>query len=94
VTARRLTLAGFLILAFVVMLRPVGPQQVRVYRIGVVLQGGAYFTALDGLRDGLREMGFEEGKQFLLVASFRKPGGDSPAFTGSSPISQQSVSSF
>jgi putative ABC transport system substrate-binding protein len=41
-------------------------QQARVYRIGVVLQGGSYSAAIDGLRDGLRELGFEEGKQFIL----------------------------
>ena len=35
----------------------------RVYRIGVVLQGGPYFAAVDGLRAGLKELGFEEGKQ-------------------------------
>ena len=38
-------------------------QQVRVYRVGVVHQGGAYLRAVDGLRDGLKELGFEEGKQ-------------------------------
>src|SRR5215831_14966480 len=42
-------------------------QQAHAYRIGVVLQGGAYLQAVDGLRDGLRELGFEEGKQFLLL---------------------------
>jgi putative tryptophan/tyrosine transport system substrate-binding protein len=41
-------------------------QQARVYRIGVILQGGPYYAAIDGLRDGLRELGLEEGKQFLL----------------------------
>src|SRR5713101_3926198 len=41
-------------------------QQARVYRIGVILQGGSYFAAIDGLRDGLRELGLEEGKQFVL----------------------------
>jgi putative tryptophan/tyrosine transport system substrate-binding protein len=42
-------------------------QQARVYRVGVVLQGGQYFSAIDGLRDGLRELGLEEGKQFVLL---------------------------
>jgi putative ABC transport system substrate-binding protein len=41
-------------------------QQARVYHIGVILQGGPYFAAIDGLRDGLRELGLEEGKQFVL----------------------------
>jgi ABC-type uncharacterized transport system substrate-binding protein len=38
-------------------------QQIQVHRVGVVHQGGAYTEAVDGLRDGLRELGFEEGKQ-------------------------------
>src|SRR5262245_13357558 len=38
-------------------------QPPRLYRVGVVLQGDPYYPAVDGLRDGLRELGFEEGKQ-------------------------------
>jgi len=41
-------------------------QQARVYPVGVVLEGGPYFAAIDGLRDGLKELGLEEGKQFVL----------------------------
>jgi putative ABC transport system substrate-binding protein len=41
-------------------------QQARVYRVGVVLQGGPYSAAIDGLRNGLKELGLEEGKQFVL----------------------------
>ncbi len=41
-------------------------QQARVYRVGVVLQGGPYLGAVDGLRKGLAELGLEEGKQFIL----------------------------
>jgi len=41
-------------------------QQARVYHIGVVLHGGPYYEALDGLRDGLRELGLEEGMQFVF----------------------------
>ena len=36
--------------------------------MGVVLHGGPYSSAIDGLRDGLRELGLEEGKQFVLHA--------------------------
>ena len=63
---RRLSLTGILILALFTMPHSVEAQQARGYRIGVVLQGGSYSAAIDGLRDGLRELGFEEGKQFLL----------------------------
>ncbi len=41
-------------------------QQTRVYRLGVILQGGPYFAAVDGLRNGLRELGLEERKGFVL----------------------------
>jgi putative ABC transport system substrate-binding protein len=41
-------------------------QQARVYRVGVVLQGGPYSGAVDGLRKGLAELGLEEGKQLIL----------------------------
>jgi putative ABC transport system substrate-binding protein len=41
-------------------------QQARVYRIGVIHHGGVYLTAVDGLRDGLKALGFEEGKHYVL----------------------------
>ncbi len=41
-------------------------QQAKVYRVGVILQGGPFYTMLDGLRDGLKELGFAEAKQFLF----------------------------
>src|SRR5262245_6136001 len=41
-------------------------QQARVYRVGVILHGGPYALAIDGLRDGLRELRFEEGKEFVF----------------------------
>jgi putative tryptophan/tyrosine transport system substrate-binding protein len=41
-------------------------QQGKVYRVGVIYQGGPYKAVVDGLRDGLRQLGYEEGKQLLL----------------------------
>ena len=41
-------------------------QPARVYRVGVVHQGGAYSKAVVGLREALKELGFEEGKQVIL----------------------------
>jgi putative ABC transport system substrate-binding protein len=43
-----------------------GAQQAKPHRIGVLLQGGAGYEAIDGLRQGLRELGYEEGKQIVL----------------------------
>lgn len=41
-------------------------QEARVYRVGVIVQGPPYYRAINGLRDGLREFGLEEGKQFVV----------------------------
>src|SRR5713226_2986076 len=41
-------------------------QQAKVYRIGVLLPGSPWYVAIDGLRQGLRELGLEEGKHFVL----------------------------
>jgi putative tryptophan/tyrosine transport system substrate-binding protein len=46
--------------------RAAAAQQARVYRVGVVLQGGPYSGAVDGLRKALGELGLEEGKQLIL----------------------------
>ena len=40
--------------------------QTKIYRIGVILQGGPYDAAVDGLKDGLKELGFGEGQQYAL----------------------------
>jgi len=42
------------------------PAQPRVYRVGVLLQGGPYYAAIEGLKDGLRDLGFQEGRNFVL----------------------------
>ena len=41
-------------------------QAGKRYRIGIVLEGGPYYTMIDGLRNGLKELGFEEGRQYIL----------------------------
>ena len=65
-TASRPILTGILILALFAAPLAVEAQQARVYRVGVILHGGPYSAAVDGLRDGLRELGFEEGRQFVF----------------------------
>ena len=42
-------------------------QPAKPYRIGVILPGGPLHEAIDGLRDGLRQLGLEEGKHFSLT---------------------------
>jgi putative ABC transport system substrate-binding protein len=41
-------------------------QQPKAYRVGVLLPGETWHEIVDGLRVGLRKLGFEEGKQFVL----------------------------
>jgi len=41
-------------------------QPAKVYHVGVVSPGGPYNRAVEGLRDGLREQGLNEGKQYVL----------------------------
>ena len=52
-------------------------QPAKPYRIGVLLPGGAQYETLNGMRDGLKELGLEEGKQFILVIKDTK--GDAAA---------------
>ena len=56
---------------------PVQAQQQKVYRIGVLFPGGPLSETIDGLRKGLKELGFEEGKQFTLA--IRDTKGDAKA---------------
>ena len=42
-------------------------QQPKVYRVGVLLPGEAWYEIIDGLRVGLKHLGLEEGKQYALA---------------------------
>jgi putative ABC transport system substrate-binding protein len=42
-------------------------QQPKVYRVGVLLPGEAWYEIIDGLRVGLKQLGLEEGKQYALA---------------------------
>jgi len=41
-------------------------QTHKPYRVGVIHEGGEYNAIVDGLKDGLRELGLEPGKDVLL----------------------------
>src|SRR5215471_9618539 len=41
-------------------------QQPKAPKIGVILQGGPWYAVVEGLRDGLNELGLVEGKNFVL----------------------------
>jgi len=42
-------------------------QPSKPYRVGVILPGGAQYTTLEGFRQGLRDLGLEEGKHIALT---------------------------
>lgn len=42
------------------------------YRIGAVIPGGAQYETLQGLRDGLKELGLVDGKQFVIIVKDSK----------------------
>src|SRR5438445_4175480 len=41
-------------------------QQAKIHRVGVIHEGGPFYLLVDGLKDGLRELGFAEGKHYVL----------------------------
>jgi putative tryptophan/tyrosine transport system substrate-binding protein len=45
---------------------PAKAQQSKPYRVGVLVPGEAWYEIIDGLRVGLKQLGFEEGKQYFL----------------------------
>ena len=66
-----------LLCAMLLALCPSAAAQQKVYRIGVLFPGGPLSETVDGLRKGLKELGFEEGKQFTLA--IRDTKGDAKA---------------
>jgi putative ABC transport system substrate-binding protein len=41
-------------------------QQTKIYRIGVIQEGGPTFESVLGLKEGLRQLRFDEGNHYLL----------------------------
>ena len=61
------SLAHFCLLMTVLLITDsVEAQPTKVFRVGVIHQGGPYKAVVNGLQDGLRQLGLEEGKQFSL----------------------------
>jgi putative ABC transport system substrate-binding protein len=64
---RRAFLSGTGAVLLAAPLAVAAQQAGKVYHVGVVLEGGPYYAEVDGLRAGLKELGFEEGKQYVLL---------------------------
>jgi ABC-type uncharacterized transport system substrate-binding protein len=61
----------WLAILVIVLISPSGgvaaqAQPAKPARIGVVLQGGTWYDAIDGLKQGMADLGYAEGKQFVL----------------------------
>lgn len=59
---------GFVVGICTLALPVAAGAQARLYRVGVVFRGGPYSGAIDGLRDGLKDLRMEEGKQYVFHA--------------------------
>ena len=59
-------LACGLIAALCLPIAMASAQESRTPKIGVILQGGPWYAVVEGLRDGLKDLGLIEGKHFLL----------------------------
>jgi ABC-type uncharacterized transport system substrate-binding protein len=64
---RKTVIAGALGAMLFALCLPAEAQQPKFYRIGVLVPGEAWYEIIDGLRAGLKQLGFEEGKQFNLA---------------------------
>jgi putative ABC transport system substrate-binding protein len=60
-------IAAFLLaLTALVSLCTAYAQQGKVYRIGIVRQGGSDYSAVEGLKEVLKELGLAEGRDYVL----------------------------
>jgi putative ABC transport system substrate-binding protein len=74
---RKKTNAFLLLTIFLAVVPLAEAQQPKVSRVGVLSPGGAWYETIDGLWVGLKQLGFEQGKQFVL--EIRDTKGDAKA---------------
>ncbi len=80
-----------LILSILWFGQSIAAQPAKPHRIGVLFPGGAQYETLNGLRQGLKELGLEEGKQFVLAIKDTK-GEAAAAEEGAKALEQENVS--
>jgi putative ABC transport system substrate-binding protein len=59
-------IAAFLATLILASVHAAWAQQLKLYRVGVIHEGGPFTVAVDGLKDGLRDLGFAEGRQYVF----------------------------
>jgi ABC-type uncharacterized transport system substrate-binding protein len=69
----------------------IAAQPAKPYRIGVLFPGGAQYETLNGLREGLKELGLEEGKQVVFIIKDTK-GETAAAEEAAKALEQENVS--
>src|SRR5215831_16400229 len=65
-TMRNPSFAIALIGLFLALSLPAQAQQPKTYRVGVIQSAAPFSAIVEGLRDGLKELGYEDGKQVRL----------------------------
>jgi putative tryptophan/tyrosine transport system substrate-binding protein len=56
----------FLVVLFLVLCFHADAQQQKIHRAGILMIGSSDIPSMKGLRDGLKELGYVEGKNLLL----------------------------
>lgn len=80
-----------LILSTLWLGQAIAAQPAKPYRIGVLFPGGAQYETLNGLREGLKELGLEEGKQFVFIIKDTK-GETTAAEDGAKALERENAS--
>jgi len=80
-----------LILTTIWLGQSIAAQPAKPHRIGVLFPGGAQNETLNGVREGLKELGLEEGKQFVFIIKDTK-GETAAAEEGAKTLEQENVS--
>jgi len=80
-----------LILTAIWLGQSIAAQPAKPHRIGVLFPGGAQNETLNGVREGLKELGLEEGKQFVFIIKDTK-GETAAAEEGAKALEQENVS--
>ena len=60
-------ISSFVFVVLIALWSVAEPQQSKLYRIGVLVPESAWLETVNGVRAGLRELGLEQDKQFVMI---------------------------
>jgi putative ABC transport system substrate-binding protein len=81
---RAILLLSAIVAAVVLPAERGNAQDAKVRRVGVIMHGGPWYDVVDGLRDGLKDLGWEDGRR--LVLEIRDTQGDVKAVENAARI--------